>query len=90
MRPSRIDCLTFRILFAGASAAGGQAYAQALLTHPIDWYVGHPIALQNALIQCNTENGLIGTQDCRNAIVAAHILATRPAGPGGTPSKSAG
>jgi hypothetical protein len=74
------------ILFVATGSTGLDARAQAqhqiLLTHPIDWYLGHPAALQNALLQCNVETGLVGTQDCRNAFVAAHIIATRPPEPG--------
>jgi hypothetical protein len=68
------------IVMLGTMTAS-QAFAQQ--AHPIDWYVGHPKALQNALIQCNVTNGLIANQDCRNAIIAAHVVASKPPVPGG-------
>ncbi len=70
-------------LFLALGSSCMAARAQAQMTHSIDWYVEHPVALQNAIVHCNTATGLIGTQDCRNAIVAAHIIATRPAQPAG-------
>lgn len=73
-------------LFA-LGASGMAARGQALITHSIDWYAGHPAALRNAMIQCNVKNGLIGTQDCRNAIVAAHIVAGQPPQEGGGASQ---
>jgi len=76
------------VLLVATGSAGMDVQAQvkprAQLTRSIDWYLAHPDALQNAMVQCNVQNGLVGTQDCRNAMVAAHIVVTRPSGPGGT------
>jgi hypothetical protein len=84
MRAPRARIATAGVIIVVGTVVASQAFAQQ--AHSIDWYVGHPKALQNALIQCNVSNGLIANQDCRNAIVAAHIVASKLPAPGGQAS----
>ena len=72
--PTRVSTLFF---LAGFFTAAFPPNAAAGSTHSIDWYLGHPVALRNAIGQCNIENGLIGGHDCRNAFMAVRIIAGR-------------
>lgn len=78
MRMNMTTCLA--MVGLAVAMMSGRANAQAMPSHTIDWYTNHPKALVNGMAMCNTQNGLIGTQNCRNVIVAAHIVSQRPGG----------